>query len=121
MNLYVPSNTNRNTTYVCSIATPDGTTLTWEFRGRQINTDNLFEDAFRRGIYVEPWPIDNTMTATTLTVSEQARQTDKEHSVQCVASGQDLQNRSKRRPLVPYSIIFYGESSILVLLEIITP
>ena len=110
MNLYVPSNLIGNTTYACSIAMLDGTSLTWEIWGGQIRTNEQFLRAVDNGIYIEPWPTDNTMTATTLTVSERARQIDEELSVQCVASHQDSLP-SIKRPQEPYNVISYGESN----------
>ena len=108
MNLYRPSNVSGNATYNCSIATPGGPTLTWEVGGEQIITNKQFMNFTRRGIYIDPWPTNNTVIVTTLVVSEQARQSYKNLSVQCVAL-RNLQSTKVPRER-PYYIISYGES-----------
>ena len=78
--------------------------------GEQIITDEQFMDFTHRGIYIDPWPTNNTVIITTLVVSEQAWQTDKEPiPVQCVAIDRGRLNNPKRPP-EPYFVIFYGES-----------
>ena len=113
MNLYRPlNNLTGNATYNCSIATPGGPILTWEVGGQQIIVTQQFMDFARRGIYIDPWPTNNTVIDTTLVVSEQARQSYKRLSVQCVAR-QNLQldiNPCIKVPQVPYNIVSYGES-----------
>ena len=114
MNLYRPANNlTGNATYNCSIATLGGPILTWEVGGEQIITDEQFIDFTHRGIYINPWPTNNTVIITTLVVSEQAWQTDKEPiPVQCVAIYRGRLNNPKRPP-DPYFVIFYGESVLL--------
>ena len=111
MNLYRPlNNLTGNATYHCSIATPGGPILTWEVGGEQIITNEQFMDFTRRGIYIDPWPTNNTVIITTLVVSEQAWQTDEGPiPVQCVAIYRDRLNNPKKPP-EPYFVIFYGES-----------
>ena len=110
MNLYRPSNLSGNATYVCSIAPPGGPILTWEVGGQQIIVAEQFNMDLQ-GIYIDPWPTNNTVTVTTLVVSEQARQTYKNLSVQCVARRNSLINIACIKvPREPYYVVSYGES-----------
>lgn len=106
MSLSIPSNLIGNITYVCSVLT-DGISLIWEIRGRQLSNNGLFQDAVREGIYIEPWPTDNT-NVSTLSVSEQARQTYKALPIRCLAS----RGFKDYNETLVYHIITYGESSI---------
>ena len=109
MNLYRPlNNLTGNATYNCSIAMPGGPILTWEVGGQQIIVPQQFMDFAGRGVYIDPWPTNSTVTVTTLVVSEQARQTYKNLSVQCVARRNSLINI--KVPQDPYYVISYGES-----------
>jgi hypothetical protein len=113
MNLYRPSNNlTGNATYNCSIAAPGGpeAILTWEVGKVQIITSKQFMDFADQGIYIDPWPTNNTVVVTTLVVSEQAWQpNEKAIPVQCVARRGFLRNNVKIPP-VPYYVRFYGES-----------
>ena len=109
MNLYRPANNlTGNATYNCSVAMPGGPILTWEVGGEQIIVNEQFEDFGHRGIYIDPWPTDNSVIVTSLIVSEQARQSNKKLSVQCVARRSLLINI--KIPREPYFVISYGES-----------
>ena len=106
MDLFVPSNMIGNiTAYNCSVLTDD-TSIIWEIRGRQVSTNKLFMDAVNEGIYIEPWPSDDVSM---LLISEQVRQTNKELSIQCVAS-----RTLGARKAPQFYIITYGESIVII-------
>ena len=114
MDIYVPSNSIENTTYICSIATPEGASisLAWELNRAQIRTPEQVEAAHREGVYIDSMHSDDT-NIITLSVSEFARQTYKTLPVQCIAYRSLLDNRRSPEG-EPYRIISYGELEALL-------